>query len=141
MLFYSHTSLSCHQYVFFHCSVQRCDKRQHPNGPNRYIMREVGLLLHRQYDAVQIVSTTPSPSDGDSIFRGLFGKPTRHTHRMTGIAAHRSILLLHPQWMYTCIIFTSCSTYCIYHIQCSLYLPDLAHTVVVVRLSVWFISV
>ena len=50
------------------------------SGPNRYNMCEGGLLLHQQYDAVQIgFITHPVPSNGDLIIRSFFAKPTMHS--------------------------------------------------------------
>ena len=65
-------------------------------GPNRYHLHTVELLLYLQYDAIQIVSTTPVPSDGGPIF--YFGQ-AGHAHPLPGIAAHKSGMLLHPQQM------------------------------------------
>ena len=73
-------------------------------GPNKFSLREFGLLLHPQKDAIHIVYITPDPNDGSPNFHFMC-KTEMQTDCIPKGCSDIGM------------IYTRYSTYCIYQIQ------------------------
>ena len=94
--------------------VCELDSSVRGSGQNRYIMCKGRLLLHPQYDAVQIGFVTQFLTMGHKF--PFFGKAAMHIRGINDITVHKSTLLMHTQWMH-------CKLYNIYQMPCILVKP------------------